>query len=59
MLDRNCLACNLRFSFMGWELSGEYRDPRLKAEANSDETNSLTTLLTLLTPGSESFGCEW
>lgn len=56
MLGRNCLACDLRFSFMGWELSRDYRDPLLKAEANSDETNSLTTLLT---PGSESFECEW
>lgn len=32
------------------------KDPLLKAEANSDETNSLTTFLT---PGRESFECKW
>lgn len=54
MLDRNCLA--YFFSVMGWELSREEQNPLLKAEANSDEANRLTMLLT---PGSESSGCEW
>lgn len=54
MLDRNCLA--YLFSVTGWELCREQRDPLLKPEANSDEANSLTTLLA---PGSESSACEW
>lgn len=54
MLDRNCLA--YLFSVTGWELCREQRDPLLKPEANSDEANSLTTLLAT---GSESSACEW
>lgn len=56
VLGRNGLSCILPFSIVGWELSGEERNPLLKAEVNSDEANCLAILFT---PGSESFGCEW